>query len=148
MKFSLTPVISVNTKFQIQATDRGKTYTSAVLVVSAAIKESLSALKISHTQKRNSQGFNQGGTFKVNFVGPTAFAGKCWLAARTDYAFNFAGTWVGREDKLVWFYVKNGRGSASLSARWNGKFEVVSSCSSSKYFDVVARKVILLKFNY
>lgn len=148
LKFSFNEKVSVNTKVQVQVADKTQTVTTQPLNIQAAIKKSSTAQTITFVQSKTKQGFTQGGTFRVSFIGDNSYSGTCWLAARTNHAFNFAGTWMGREDKLVRYTVKKGRATASLNVRWNGKFEVVASCANPSYLDVVAKRVILLKMNF
>lgn len=146
--FTFTRKYTVATRIQYKAMNGTKklvTFEESVHPVRKALSFSASAKSIS-----NRQGFNQGGTITFNVSAPSNFTGSCVMQASTDYAFNFALTYMGSEVRRGKFTLKNGKGSGRLTTRWNGEFSATVLCTSGAFpeDDYSAGKTVWLRANF
>jgi hypothetical protein len=106
-------------------------------------------LVVTGKSAKTSQGFNQGGKLTFNIYAPSFYSGRCTMLAETQYAFNFALTHMGSETKVGYFTVKNGRGSGTLTMRWNGEVRARTLCESPAFSNsVVSERYILFRANF
>ena len=144
--FSQSYVIKDASQFEARVLDK-----SGTLTAQASVNLRLKAatpFSISSTGTKTPQGFLQGGKVLVNFRGDSEYSGTCSIAADTETAFNFAGTYMGAEHRISFFKVKNGKGSGGLTTRWSGKFTVIALCSNPRYEDVVGLRFALFKVKF
>jgi hypothetical protein len=146
--FRFTRKYTVATRIQYKATNG----TKKLVTFEESVHPVRKALSFSATPKsiRNRQGFNQGGTITFNVTAPSNFTGSCVMQASTDYAFNFALTYMGSEVRRGKFTLKNGKGSGKLITRWNGEFSATVHCSSGAFpeDDYSAGKLVRLRANF
>jgi hypothetical protein len=106
-------------------------------------------LVVTGKSSKTSQGFKQGGKLTYNIYAPSFYNGRCTMLAETEYAFNFALTHMGSETKVGYFTVKNGRGTGTLTLRWNGEVRARVLCESPAFSNsVVSERYLIFRANF
>jgi alpha-tubulin suppressor-like RCC1 family protein len=146
--FSITKTFRGFSRYQVRVKNVGNKWRqSSIMSVNVQTRTSR-PLTFSSSSFRISQGFTQGGSIRVKFAGDKEFSGKCTLRAQTNYAFNFALTFMGRESKVSSFNVQNGRGSGTISVKYNGHFRVDAICLDPKFTELGTSSLVTFKATF
>jgi hypothetical protein len=146
--FSITKTFRGLSRYQIRVKNVGNKWRqSSIMSVNVQTRTSR-PLTFSSSSFRISQGFTQGGSIRVKFAGDKEFSGKCTLRAQTNYAFNFALTFMGRESRASSFDVRNGRGSGTISVKYNGHFKLDAICLDPKFTEIATSTLVTFKATF
>jgi len=145
--FQLTQKVSIGTDFQFKTLSGNKIDAEGSTRVLPSYTDI--GLVVTGKSAKTSQGFNQGGKLTYNIYAPSFYNARCTMLAETEYAFNFALTHMGSETKVGYFNVKNGRGSGTLTLRWNGEVRARTLCESPAFSNsVVSERYIIFRANF
>lgn len=147
-RYSITKTFLTPSEVQTKAVTRtGVSITSSATV---NVKPGSFGYKLTTRRIYTPQGFAQGGKLTYSISTGRGYNGTCGILADTDYAYNFALTLMGEEHKMGTFKVTNGKGSGSLTMRWNGEVSASISCSSPDFpdDDFISIKNVLLRANF
>jgi hypothetical protein len=133
-RFSLPARVVKNTQYQVsvQNTWTGKKQTSEG-EIGAVPKTFNYGIDVKRTKIN---GFNQGAVVTFRVKADSDYNAECTALMSTDFAFNFAAVWLGKETKWGFFNLKRGSGSGNVNPRYNGEYASSILCKAPGYSDV------------
>jgi hypothetical protein len=133
-KFSLPARVVRNTKYQVSVQN---TWTGKKQTVEGEIGAVPKTFNYSiDFQRTRINGFNQGAVVNFRVKADSDYNAKCTMVVASDYAFNFAAVWVGKETKWGYINLKRGTGSGNVNVRYNGEYASNMLCIAPGYADV------------
>lgn len=79
--------------------------------------------------------FLSGGVVTYKMKADSWYTGRCYVQLDTEFAFNFAGVWFGKEKRATYVTFKKGVASASITLKYNGTYTSTMLCSMNGYRD-------------